>query len=357
MSPRAERPRTVVHLLSTATPHGSAHTRIVAALGRHLDPDRYRTTAWFLHEDGPLREQLQLSGVQARFVPFGGATDPTGAARFLRALRTDEPAVIHAHVLGRSLLWACRPSPAQRVAHLHGTHAEDGQPIPLRRVTRGFDAVLATSKTVAGAAGAGAVVVTPGVEVPEGRRPEKPAGPPTIGTAARLEPIKQIDQVIQAAASLRLRYPDLQVEIAGDGTCESRLRALTRSVGIENSVRFLGWRDDLSAVYRGWDVFLIPSEHEGFGIAALEAMASGVPVIASASGGLRELVEEGLSGFLIPVGDTEALADRICRLLGDPHLQDRMADAAHRQAGRFSAAAMSRRIEAIYDDLLNAPRG
>jgi L-malate glycosyltransferase len=350
----AQRPYTVVHLLSTAAEHGRAQVQIVSALHRTLDPDRYRLAAWFLDGDGPLRETLTQQGVAARSLPFRGGLDAAGAMRFGRAVRRERPALIHAHVGGRSRTALSRLAGAKLLAHFHGTHAEDGEPIPLARLARSADAVVATSRAVAKATGRDATVVYPGIDVPEDARPERPPGPPTIGTVARLEPIKQIDQLLNAAVALRERHPELRVEIAGDGASERGLKELARSLDAEEAVRFLGWRRDVGELHRRWHAFAIPSRYEGFGLAALEAMGSGLPVVGSDTGGIPELIEEGESGFLVPVGDPSNLADRLNRLLTDERLRQTMAKGAQRRARKFTTGEMSRRTEEVYDRLLSA---
>jgi glycosyltransferase involved in cell wall biosynthesis len=226
--------------------------------------------------------------------------------------------------------------------------------LPLKRLARGADAVLATSEAVAAATGRHATVVYPGVEVPD-TQPGDPFGTPAVGTVARLEPVKQIGQLLKATALLKARHPDLTVEIAGDGGCQTRLQELARSLEIVGSVRFLGWRQDVQALHRRWRVFAIPSRHEGFGMAALEAMASGLPVVGSATGGLPELVEEGRTGFLVPPGDAEALADRLGLLLDDDAMRQEMGAAARERAARhFALGRTCQLIEETYDRLLGS---
>jgi glycosyltransferase involved in cell wall biosynthesis len=344
----------VVHVLSSAEAHGTAQARIVSALGRAVDPDRYRLVAWFLTGGGPLEGGLAAAGVTTRALPFGGRTDPAGALRFVRALRADRPALVHLHVTGRTRTWLIRAgSSARRVEHFHGAHGEDGEELPLKRLARGADAVLATSAAVAEATGRDATVVYPGVEVPAETKPPRSSSPPKIGTVARLEPIKRIDLLLEATARLRSRHPELEVEIAGDGTCRPQLEELARSLGIADAVRFLGWTQEVQAVHRRWSAFAIPSSHEGLGVAALEAMASGLPVVGSATGGLPELIREGETGFLIPPGDADALADRVDRLLGDAARRRRMGAAGMERARRgFPAGRSSRLIEEAYNRLL-----
>jgi glycosyltransferase involved in cell wall biosynthesis len=346
-------PHTVVHLLGSASVRGTAQARIVIALARSLDPDRYRLRAWFLDDRGPLIQTLTAAGVPARPVIFRSRTDFSGALRVARALRADRPRLIHLHVGGRSRLWLLRGlSSAKRVAHLHGDRAEDGTPLPLTTFASSVQAVIATSEAVAAAVSRSAAVVYPGVEVVDAVAPPS-VGPPTVGAIGRLEPIKGLAFLLEAAAVLRGRLPDLRVELAGSGTCEPRLRSLASQLGIADVVTFLGWRDDIDSLHRRWQVFVQPSIHEGLGLSVLEAMAAGRPVVASATGGLAELVEDGRTGFLVPVGAVGALVDRLGRLLDDEELRTRMGYAGWQRArDRFSVAEMGAKVARIYDGLL-----
>jgi glycosyltransferase involved in cell wall biosynthesis len=326
---------------------------MVVLLARAVDPARYRLRAWFLDGSGPLVEVLTSAGVPARTVIFHGGRDVGGALRFVGALEADRPALVHLHVGGRSRLWLLRAlSSAKRVAHVHGDRAEDGAAIPLESLTGGVHAVIATSMAVARAMPGPATVVSPGTDVPDRVAPLL-ASPPTIGTAARLESVKGLPFLLQAAGALQRRYPDLRIEIAGSGSCEPRLRLLASRLGLAESISFLGWQQDVDALHRRWQVFAQPSIYEGFGLAALEAMASGLPVVASATGGLPELVKDGITGFLVPVGDVDALADRLGQLLEDDELRVRMGQAAReRVREHFSGAAMGAKIAQVYDRLL-----
>jgi glycosyltransferase involved in cell wall biosynthesis len=331
---------------------GTAHVRIVAALARSLDPDRYRLAALFVDDTGPLTDVLARMGVPTHAVIFRGGRDPVGAVRLARALRRHRPEIVHLHVGGRSRVWPLQAlSSAKRVAHLHGTTTDDGTPLALEQFVRSSDAAIATSNAVAEAVGPAAVIY-PGVDPPQwqaslGERP------PAIGTVGRLEPTKSLGVLLEAAALLRGRHPELRVEIAGSGSCEPPLRSLAERLGVASVVTFLGWRKDVDSLHRRWQVLVQPSAHEGFGIAALEAMAAGLPVVASATGGLPELVEDERTGFLVPAGDVEALAARLDRLLQDEALRARIGDAARERALRsFSVAEMAARTAAVYDRLL-----
>jgi glycosyltransferase involved in cell wall biosynthesis len=346
-------PRTVVHILASGTRGDSAQARTVATLGRLIDPARYRLRAWFLEDGDELRDGLHLAGVPTRQVEFSGIGDVSGMRRLASAIRSERPALIHTHVLGgRRLIWLLKGlSAAKIVAHLWGTHSEELRPLRLGRMSTA-DAVLAASKAVAAAAGGDVTVVYPGVEVAnEAAHP--PSAPPVIGTAARLEPVKNLSALVEALALLRRRGSDARVEIAGQGSSQPGLLALAQRLGIADAITFLGWRDDVEALHGAWRAFAAPSLYEGFPLAALEAMASGLPIVASDTGGLPEMVDDGRTGFLVPVGDAEALAQRLALLLSDDQLCGRMSSASReRVRQRFSATRMAAETLEIYDRLL-----
>jgi len=148
---------------------------------------------------------------------------------------------------------------------------------------------------------------------------------------SNFRPVKRVDDVIAVFARLRASRP-VRLRLVGDGPDRPRIEADVAARGLAADVDFLGERGDLPEVLRDADLFLLPSETESFGLAALEAMACGVPVVASAVGGLVEVVADGEAGFLRPVGDVAALADAAARLLADEPLRRAMGAAARRTA-------------------------
>lgn len=349
----------VLHILGTARPEGTGIARIVGALGRGLDPARYELYACFLNGGGPLSSALQADGVQVQVVDWArGARDPAGAWRFWRNLHGEDFAIIHQHWGGRSPRWlARRLGRAKVITHLHAhlMESQDLRPISLR--VRGADLVIATSRAVADCVvGAGPRVVYPGVDVPNGRvgrmTPRIP-GETALGTAGRLVPLKGIVYLIRALAVLHRDIPGVRLEIAGSGPERPALEHEVQSHGLGDRVRFLGWRTDLGPLMETWDVYVQPSLGEPFGIAALEAMAVGLPVVATAAGGLPELVEDGRTGWLVPPRDSGALAERLRALLLNPDQRHIMGSAGRARAKQtFSLDRMVREFSRIYDEVL-----
>ena len=154
---------------------------------------------------------------------------------------------------------------------------------------------------------------------------------PVLLHVSNFRPVKRVGDVLAVFAALRARRP-VRLRLVGDGPDRASLQAEVLSRGLAADVEFLGEQIDLPAVMRGADLFLLPSETESFGLAALEAMACGLPVIASAVGGLPEVIADGETGFLRPMGDVVALTAATRRLLDDVPLRARFAAAARRRA-------------------------
>jgi sugar transferase (PEP-CTERM/EpsH1 system associated) len=148
-----------------------------------------------------------------------------------------------------------------------------------------------------------------------------PSSRPVVGTVGRLNPVKDQAGLVRAFARVRSEYPDALLVIAGEGPCRDELRGLVVSLRIAPHVRFLGERHDVPTILRAFDVFVLPSIAEGISNTILEAMAVGLPVVATRVGGNSELVEEGVTGHLVPRSDPEALASAIGTYLGDANLR------------------------------------
>lgn len=162
-------------------------------------------------------------------------------------------------------------------------------------------------------------------------------GPHMVFACRQLFPRKGIRFLIDAVASLKPRYPDLKLVLAGDGFERAALEERARELGIEQDTTFLGWvpNAELPQYYRAAAVSVIPSLEEGFGIPAAEAMGCEAPVVASDAGGLPEVVDDGVTGRVVPKGDANALAGAMGELLADPQLRIRMGRAGRERALRL----------------------
>lgn len=176
----------------------------------------------------------------------------------------------------------------------------------------------------------------------------------TLMHISNFRPLKRLGDVVRIFARVREKM-DARLVLVGDGPEYGRTRELVESLGLEQAVRYVGVVDDVAPLLGAADVLLLPSETESFGLVALEAMASGVPVVASDVGGLPEVVAHGSTGFLAPVGDVDAMADYCLELLKDDATLKRFARAARKRAAEFDYRTVVPQYEAVYQKVLAAP--
>jgi len=286
--------------------------------------------------------RVEMAGEELVIRGFGGSRAWVAAAMLAAGARAHT--LLLGHVAFASL---CMPLRALRpglriLTYAHGSEVWFRRPLGSRLGLRAADAILSVSDYTSGQLATLNGVSPDRIQlVPNALPPGVADDPPSAraGTAGRVllsvsrlwaeEEGKGIDTVIRALPRILEGVPGAEYWIVGKGDGRPVLEALAREVGVERSVRFLGRLPDeeLEACYRSADVFLLPSNQEGFGIVYLEAMQQGVPVIAGNHGGAPEVVLEGVTGFLVDHGDEAAIADRVLRLLGDPSLRARMGEA------------------------------
>ncbi|CAN5679886.1 N-acetyl-alpha-D-glucosaminyl L-malate synthase BshA [soil metagenome] len=163
--------------------------------------------------------------------------------------------------------------------------------------------------------------------------------------------VKRVDDVIRIFARIAARVPS-RLLLVGDGPDRARVQELAETEGVLERVLFLGKQNSVAELLSCSDLFLLPSENEAFGLVALEAMSCGVPVIASRIGGIPEVVDDGASGYLAPVGDVEYMAEAAVTLLSDEKMWKRFSEAARAGAERFSAEHVVSHYEAYYTEVL-----
>ncbi|MFQ5882559.1 MAG: N-acetyl-alpha-D-glucosaminyl L-malate synthase BshA [Candidatus Methylomirabilales bacterium] len=169
---------------------------------------------------------------------------------------------------------------------------------------------------------------------------------------SNFRPVKRVTDVIRIFARVRQEIPG-KLLMVGDGVERPTAQHMARELNVEKEVFFLSRQEDIPGLMNLADLFLLPSELESFGLAALEAMSCGVPVIASRVGGLPEVVEDGVTGLLYPVGDVEGMVQGALQILTDKALHYRMAQAAHQRVlAHFDAPRIVPQYEALYQELL-----
>jgi glycosyltransferase involved in cell wall biosynthesis len=177
-----------------------------------------------------------------------------------------------------------------------------------------------------------------------------PRDAPLAGVVARLEPEKGHPTLLEAWPLVLRSVPDAYLLVVGEGDEREALERQVSALGIASRVVFTGRRDDVPAVTAALDVAVLPSYREAQGLTILEAMALGRPVVASNVGGIPEMIDNGVSGLLVPPHDTGALAAAITRVLQDRPFAEALGDAGHDVVHqRFCVEQMVRAIETIYD--------
>jgi len=185
-----------------------------------------------------------------------------------------------------------------------------------------------------------------------------PPGEKVMGIVARLSPEKDHDNLLQAFAQVWRADGNITLLIVGDGKLRDHLESLARQLGVSDKTRFLGSRSDVARLLGVFDVFVLSSITEGTSLTILEAMAAGLPVVATDVGGNSALVADGETGFLVSPRNPDALAWAILKVLSDPGLAQAMGEAGQRRAeAEFGREAMARRYEAVYEKAMALKTG
>jgi phosphatidylinositol alpha-mannosyltransferase len=309
-------------------------------------------------------------------VPYGGKVAPISFSwrawqRIRETLRVFEPDVLHAHepLSPSTSMLAVRASAVPTVGTFHAGHDRSrlmSAAAPILRATyRRLDARIAVSHAAAdflATAFPGPVEIVPnGVEVDRFAEASGAAAPVPPGVPAgrrmlwvsRLDPQKGFPMVVRAFERLARELDDLSLVVIGDGRDRGAVDML--SPDLRARVAMLGAipNVELPAYHAAADVFAAPATgHESFGVVLVEAMAAGVPVVASDIPGYREVVRDDVDGLLVPAGDVDALAGSVRRILSEPKLARRLSQAGRERARAFSWDVVVPRIEAIYERVI-----
>lgn len=341
--------------------------RQVAGLIRHL-AGRGHENVLVAHPSGPLA--ARVPGVDARLRPLSirNDADLVAAFRLRRLVAVESPHIVHFHTSRAHAL-----SPWLRpYAALRGIVTRRMDYAPRRGLwtdflyNRSVAAVVAISEDVRSRLVAAGVrpdrisLVRSSVEPPAGlpgpagraaaRARHGIADEIAVGVVAALERRKGHDVLFRALAGIRGRAPAIRCLVCGDGSQRAGLAALARELGIADIVTFLGEQRQVADVLAALDVFVLPSRHEGLGVAVLEAMAVGLPVVASAVGGIPEAVAHQATGLLVPPEDAEALGRAVFALATDPERARALGSAGReRVRGEFSMERMAESYERLYE--------
>ena len=363
------RPR-ILQLLATGG-NGGAQESYTGLLLR-LDRARYEVRALSLSA-GSAVQRLRALGVT---VDVLDETDDELAVRELAAwLRREEIDLVHAHMYRAEVLGARAAVAAGTPVIMSTVHSSRVRSAAdtalLASLTPSIDRLIVPSDSIRrkvsaeGRAGARFAVIPNGVDLSRFATPaprcglRKEFGIPhdalLIGVVARLEPEKGHRHLIAAMPSILDAAPDAWLVIVGEGSEADALKAQAAALGrrVAGRIVFTGRREDVSAITADLAVAALPSLREAQGISILEAMARRRPVVASAVGGIPEVITDGLDGLLVPPADPGALSRAISSLLLDRACRAEIGEAGYRTvAERFSIDAQVKRIEAVYEEEL-----
>lgn len=361
----------VVHVVTTLNVGGTE--RQLVELLRGLLP-AWRAELACFRPVGGLLDEVRALGLEPVHLPLGGTlAHPTtvGAiGRLAKLALAREAALVHCHDLHAVLVGV----PAARLAGVPviasrrdlAHHVRPGLRPALRLALRGADRVLANAATVAAQAACAdgvpperIAIVPNGLDLPrfDARAaappddpPPAPGGAPTVVTVARLtHPVKGHDDLLVAAARVRRALPAVRFLLVGDGPRRAELERAAAGLGVADVVTFLGRRRDVPALLARADLVCHPARAEGLPNAVIEAMAAGRPIVATAAGGVPELIRDGEHGRLVPVGDADALADAMLATLGDRARAAAMGRAARAHVEReLTLERLVQRTDALY---------
>jgi len=364
----------VLHLITELNVGGAE--KALARLLAHLDRDRFAPAVACLYAgDGPVADEIRTLDIPVIDLKMTAKWRWDALWRLYHLLRQERPAILHtwmfhANIPGRVL---GRMAGVPIVINSERTMGMESRwRYRLNRVTVPLtDQVVCVSQQVVdfivqevGIPRHKTVVIPNGIDLqdfehlPNKQRARAALGlspdQMLVGTVARLDPVKRLDVLLQAMTSL----PDVCAVIVGDGPERESLGAMSERLEIASRVRFAGQQDDVRPWLAAMDVFVLSSDWEGMSNAVLEAMAAGLPVVATAVGGTPEVVVNGVTGLLVPPRDPDTLAQAITRLLRNPDLRREMGQAGRERVEReFSVERMVQATEALYEELVGEKMG
>lgn len=365
---RTATPQRVLFVITDLDVGGAEKCCVQLAAG--LDRARWHPEVCCLSEPGVLGERLRGAGIPVHTLRATNAWNaPRAIWELSKLIRRVRPTIMHtflfhANIVGRlaaQLATVPRVLSSIRVAERRFRYHLISENLTCRlsqKVVCVSDAVARFTHRHSHVPRSRLVVIPNGVEVqPDSSAPAP--GRPLVGLphdsivaiyVGRLDSQKGVDVLLRAFAIARNRLANLHLLVAGSGPEHSSLVSLAQHLGLESQLHFLGWRDDVTALMRAADFFVMPSRWEGMPNAVLEAMATRLPVIATRAEGSAELIRNGESGRLVAIDDENELASAIVELASDAGL--RAAWGARGQAiarTEFSLASMIARHDQLYE--------
>lgn len=342
--------------------------RSVESLVLGLDRTRFAPEVVTLLAPSPITESIAAAGIPCRALDLRSKSDLTRLAALPGMFWRGRYDVVHAWLFHANILARlCKPFAGCPVlTSERGVEREKSRwRVLVDRFTSPLaDLVLVNAQAIADVLtrreqldGKKIRVLENGVDLSRFQPALPPSGPPRLICVARLDPIKAHVDLLAALPPLIARWPGLMLDLVGDGPMRPALEAEALRLGITANVRFLGARTDVPQLLAQAHAFVLPSLSEGMPGSVLEAMAAGLPVVATRVGGTPEIVEEGRTGLLVDAGNPGALSAALSVVIEDPQLAGDYGEAGARRAReRFTREAFIRRHEAVYEEVARGTR-
>ena len=324
-------------------------------------------------QPAPFVASMRARGIDCKVISMRGDLDPLLVLRLVRFMQGHPSQLVHTHLIHADLYGGLASSTIglSRIASLHNDNLFRRSSLlrPLIRWNRRlFHHLICISHHLAQFAKDVEAVPAENISVVHyGFQPKRapslgsnirsllrlPEGKPIVGMVARLTTQKGHSTLLQAMSKLVQQNTLLpHLVLVGDGALRSSLEALASQLKLNSHVSFLGYRPDAPQLMYDFDIFVHPSRWEGFGLVFLEAMAAEVPIIATRTGAIPEIIEDGETGLLVPVDDGDALSDALSLLLANPPLRKQMGLAGRRRLDEhFSVQKMVERTAQIYQHI------
>ena len=369
-APGTHPPIGVVHLVTTIEFGGLE--KVVLDLVRRRARETFEMHVMCLETAGALAPRFAELGIPVETIGRPGDWYWQRVVRLALRLRALRPRVLHTHNPGPHLHGALAARLARVPVLVHTKHGRNRVERRIVRIINRFaasrsDCVVAVSDDAAAVSrdiervpSVKIRTIHNGVDLDHYAYRGPRAGRTDLRavTVARLDPVKDQATLLRALRLIVDREPSFSVDVIGDGPARSELEALRAELHLERHCRFHGFQDDVRPFLAQADVFVLTSISEGIPLTLLEAMATGLPGIATDVGGNREVIVPGETGYLVPPRSPAAFAEAVLRLRTEPAELDRLGLGSRRRVEEeFSLAVMVARYEALYQDLLGRRSG
>lgn len=364
----------ILHVIATM-PVGGAENVLLTTL-RRLDPKQYQSVVCCIQDKGVLGAEVEKLGIQLIELHKlqKGGWDSSIIDDLVAVIQRENIDLVHGHLYHANLYarFAAKRAKVPSVITVHNTYAKRKWHRQLLNwyLARSSAKIIAVSDSIRDdviqfdrVSPDKVVTILNGIDTERSQsslsqaearlRLQLPEHAKVTVTIGRLVEQKGHTILLQALQKLKQQgSSDVYAVLVGDGPWRQRLQDRAKALGLEKQIRFLGTRTDIGDILRAADLYIMPSLWEGLGLALLEGMAAGLPVLASRVGGMIEVLGEGQYGYLVPANDVAALAQQLSALLAPGKDLSQMASAAQKRVTDFSATRMVAAIEAVYTSVL-----